>query len=576
MRSRAAAIAFGLLLVVAPAARAGDDAAKTEARAFFESGVAHFDRSEWSAALADFLRSRAVFPTRSATKNAAVCLRREGRFDEALEMYEALLREFKDLSPADRTFAQTEIEALRGSVGAIDIAGSEPGASIVIDGRERGEYPPPASLRVAAGSHVVRLYKEGFSPFERRIDVAGRQSVVVDARLQALTRAGRLAVTETSGQPLDVVVDNVVVGKTPWEGTVAAGVHTVLLRGANELGTQPATADVKLGEKTNLSLAAEALGSSLRLVPVPAGATVSIDSVVVGQGVWEGKLRAGAHRLEVAAEGFLPSRTSATLAKGERSQLTVTLERDQSSPLWKRTHPARVFFGGELGLALGAVYGGDVRDACQGSCSPGLPVGLSVTARGGYEFSSGIMLGVDVGYVALAGLVEKRPAQLLPFGLAANQGTADDDLGLRGFRFGPHAGYRLPIGERLYTTLRLGAGLFLGSAVDVRKGRFTTSGGTAYDTDLSESVPTQYVYVAPEARFGGVLAGHFDVGLGVSAYMLFSLNQPQWRNEHTALAGLPTATTAAQSDGFANFPRETTAGSFVLAIVPGLDVRYAF
>ena len=81
---------------------------------------------------------------------------------------------------------------------------------------------------------------------------------------------------------------------------------------------------------------------------------------------------------------------------------------------------------------------------------------------------------------------------------------------------------------------------------------------------------------AMHGTFGGVLAGHFDVGLGVSAYMLFSLNQPQWRNEHTALAGLPTATTAAQSDGFANFPGETTAGSFVLAIVPGLDVRYAF
>src|SRR4051794_11321964 len=52
---------------------------RAQARASFDSGVGHFDRGESSAALADFLRSRELFPTRAATKNAAVCMRRENR-----------------------------------------------------------------------------------------------------------------------------------------------------------------------------------------------------------------------------------------------------------------------------------------------------------------------------------------------------------------------------------------------------------------------------------------------------------------------------------------------------------------
>lgn len=580
-RRAVAALVATFTLTLAASASAQDDAKKGEARAAFDSGIGHFDRSEWSAALADFLRSRALFPTKSATKNAAVCLRREGRFDEALEMYEALLREFKDLAPADKQFAESEIESLRASVGALEIAGAEPGASIVVDGRARGEYPPAAPLRVGAGSHVVRIYKEGFSPFERRVDVAGRQTVLVESKLQALTRAGRLAVTETAGKALDVVVDNVVVGKTPWEGTVSAGSHTVLLRGApgsDELGTQPATSDVKLGETTKLALAAEPLASSLRLVPVPAGATVSIDSVVVGQGVWEGKLRAGGHRIEVAAAGFRPARQELTLAKADREQRTVTLERDESSPLWKRSHPARVFVGVDAGPAIGLTYGGDVRDACSGACSADVPFGLAVTARGGYEFSSGITLGLDVGYFVTAAGVTGRAAKLTPRGLADNVGTADETLGLRGLRFGPNAGFRFGLGasEAFAITLRLGAGLFLGSAVDARHGRFTTSGGTAYETDESETVSTQYVYLAPEARISRSLGGHFEVGVGVAGNLMLSLNQPQWRNEETALAGLPNATTAKETDGFASFPQESTAGSFLVSLVPGVDVRYAF
>src|SRR5579871_77659 len=100
-----------------------EDARRDTARALFESGLGHYDRAEWSAALADFLKSREIFPTRTATSNAAVCLRKEGRYDEALDLLEELLRVYADLSPPERAFAERQIVELRGSVGSIEITG---------------------------------------------------------------------------------------------------------------------------------------------------------------------------------------------------------------------------------------------------------------------------------------------------------------------------------------------------------------------------------------------------------------------------------------------------------------------
>ena len=186
------------VLCVSSRALAQDDDKKNQARTFFESGLAHYDKGEWSSALADFLRSRELFPTRVATINAAVCLRKEGRYDQALELHEEALRA-PDIDPQERAFVEKEIAELRPVVGSIDFTSGEPGASIVIDGRERGTFPPPAPIRIAAGSHVVRVYKSGFVQLERRVEVAGRQVLSFDAKLQALLASGRVVITERSG-----------------------------------------------------------------------------------------------------------------------------------------------------------------------------------------------------------------------------------------------------------------------------------------------------------------------------------------------------------------------------------------
>ncbi|MDB4994190.1 MAG: uncharacterized protein JWM74_1622 [Myxococcaceae bacterium] len=543
---------------------------RAQARTLFESGLGHFDRGEWSAALADFLRSREIFPTRSATKNAAVCLRKEARFDEALDMFEELLRAFTDLSAGDRAFAEREIAELRGAVGALDLTGAEPGAAIVVDGRTRGAYPTTGPIRVSAGTHVVRVFKEGFVPFERRVDVAGRQLLVVDAKLGALTQSGRLAVTEVSGRALDVVVDSVTVGKTPWEGTLAVGRHTVILRGEGDEGSPPVDASVLLRDVTRLSLAAEHLDASLRVVPTPAGAMISIDGVIVGQGVWEGRLRSGPHKVEVAADGFLPQAREARVARGERGVVPVSLERDPTSPLWRVRRPPRAFAEVDIGPAIGLVFGGDVRNACTGDCDAAVPIGLAVTVHGGYELSSGFAIGLDAGYLNLSAPTTKRSAQLLPKGLAPNGGTIDDLLVVRGLRIGPSAAYRM--GDAIPITLRLGAGVFVGSGANGRTGPFTTAAGERYDVSVSESSRALYAYIAPEARVGVRIWSRLEASAGVALLMLAALDAPTWTDRQTVHAG----PVGKQGDGVATFGSQSLAGSFLFAVAPTVGLHYAF
>ncbi|WP_438023767.1 PEGA domain-containing protein [Sorangium sp. So ce233] len=180
---------------VAPGGSAGGaDAAR--ARAHFERGVALLHANDWAAALGEFLLSRRLYPTPKATNNAAVCLRELGRFDEALEMVESLLAEFPALSPEMRVAAEGEAARLRGLVGAVVIEGAEPGAALLVDGRRRGELPLRAPLRLDAGSHRIRVVKEGFEPFEADVEVAPRQTARLALRLRAGARRGGVPAIE--------------------------------------------------------------------------------------------------------------------------------------------------------------------------------------------------------------------------------------------------------------------------------------------------------------------------------------------------------------------------------------------
>jgi hypothetical protein len=556
----------------APAAPAGpavpDESKKDEARAHFEKGLSLLQQDALAAALAEFLISRELYPTRTGTFNAGVALRKLNRYDEALDMFETLLREFTNMTPEARTEAQKQVAELRELVGTIEVKGAEPGSAIVISGQSKGEFPPLNPLRVSAGSHVVRLVKEGFEPFSTNVDVAGGRAATVTVKMKPLAASGRLKISERSGKVLEVYVDTAPVGVTPWEGRQPVGTHTIQLRSKGRWGTEPASIVVRNGETASASLTAVELDAVLHVDAKPTGAEIAIDTVSVGAGSWHGWLKSGQHKVEIGAPGFLPVVKQFKLERGAREVVNVQLERDPNSPLWQK--PSRWAIDVSAGVGILPSFGGDVAGKCTGTCAA--PVGLGGLGffHAAYELGSGLGFGLSLGYLISAQSVTGRSAQLTPYAVngspAPQSGTADDSLRLSSFLGGANIHYHL--GEKVPVLFRVGVGAMVGRIRDERKGTFKQTGGKSYETFSVADVQTAaYLYIDPEIKVGLRLGKHSELSLGAQVLMLLALKQPKW-NE--------TIEVGAGADGIGRYKPDALLGSFVFGVVPTVSYRYDF
>lgn len=542
---------------------------KEEARGHFEKGLKLLDDGAFSAALAEFLVSLDQYPTRNATLNAAFALRKLNRFDESLDMYERFLRNFQNIPPDDKALAQRALAEMRALVGTIDIQGAEPGALISISGIARGEFPPVAPLRVAAGSQLVRVFKEGYEPYETRVEVAGGQLVPVTAKMQALKASGRLKVSEASGRAVDVVVDNSVVGPAPWEGVVSVGPHMVMLRGQGKLGTQPVSTAVKSGQTTTLAIKAEELDGAMRILTTPPGAVIALDSVDVTSGNWSGRVKSGAHKVEVSAPGFLKQTRDVKVEPGGVAVVDVKLERDEDAPQWQK--PSKLFADASVGFAISPSFGGAVADSCAAGCTGGTALGPLAKLHAGYERGSGFGLGLTLGYLSAWQDVTNRQATLLP---AVNEapisGQGTDRLRLSGFAVGGHLSIRY--GEKIPFLARASGGVVIANVRDDRSGNFFPEAGEAIPIDtVTYAQDAIYAFANPEVSLGYRFTDHLMASFGLQAFLLIATQQPAWGAKLDAPIELD-----AKAAGIATYPQDTLTGSVVFFVVPSLSARYDF
>lgn len=94
--------------------------------------------------------------------------------------------------------------------GAVEITATEEGAVVFVDGRRLGSAPQRVDL--GAGSHTVRVEKEGFASFEREVHVVPARTLELEAHL---VRPGpRLSVSaDVAGA--QVFLDREFVGEAP-------------------------------------------------------------------------------------------------------------------------------------------------------------------------------------------------------------------------------------------------------------------------------------------------------------------------------------------------------------------------
>jgi hypothetical protein len=577
----------------APSSPQGEEANRArrrEAEARFDRGLSLVHDEKWDAALAEFLASRELFPTRVALKNAATCLRQLGRHAEAVEMLEELLARFAaSLSAEERRTLDEALAGLHKRTGEVTIRSDQPGATILVDGRERGSSPLARPVRLDAGTHAVRVFKEGFVAFEAQITLAAQQHRVLPASLRPLGSAGRLVVAEASGASAEVVVDGIVMGKTPWSGLLDVGSHTVLLRGPGEVGTPPTSLDIASGRSTVLTLRAERLDSGMRVEPTPSTARVDIDGVQVGRGPWEGSLRSGTHRVEVAAEGFLAYRRAHTLEPGVRLRVPVVLERDPSDPMWREPFRAHPFAELVVGAALAPSLGGSLDASCsRGECAErSRALGLLAGARGGYQLTKAVGIELFVGFMSLG---EKAVRRLDASADVPIHSTAYED---RVAMSGPLAAMSASVRflERTPVVLRAWAGAMRARASfengGAFSGRVASPGDPAAARDFSvsfrvpEAAASLWIpFIGPEARIGYRLSETTALDLGLAVlFMLPADTVRTGRSTRDRERGDRTTVIPDQPGGIqlgtAQLPREQAFGAFV-AVLPTIAGRFDF
>jgi hypothetical protein len=573
---------------------AGVEAHKHAAKDRFLRGLELVQNDHWDAALAEFLASRALFPTRAALKNAAVCLRQLGRFAESLDMYRELVGRFADSIPPDERATIDEAMAqLALLVGEVTVTTRPDGAVVIVDGIERGQTPGMPPLTVNAGTHTIRVYREGFVPLEVQVHVAGKERKSLSLQLRPIARAGRLVVTEVAGERMKVVVDGAVVGSTPWTGVLEEGAHTVFLRGDEDHGTMPSRATVTVGQTTTLTLRAVKLDTELAVEPVPSNARVDIDGIPVGQGYWLGRLTSGRHTVEVSAEGFLASRRDVALAPSAREVMRIALDRDMTDPRWKEAFRTYPYVGAWVGGGWAPGFGGSSDSACSRSgCSKRLgPIGIVAGIRGGLQLAPEFGVELAIGYLRLS-QSSTRKHQTASADFALQSSDYEDTIRLSGPLAALSGTYRPS--ETWPGRFRLWLGAMRGAAAFTNAGTFRgTAVNPANPADTAAfSVPVSVPesdariwvpFVGPEARASFRVSPAVELDAGLAFWVMFAPATPrtgrsardQARQQRSAhLPDIPGAyadSTAAQP-GVAYLEQEHAFGT-ILLFLPSIGGR---
>lgn len=492
--------------------------------ALLRRGLALYQAGEPQKALDLFLRSRAIFPAKGNTINAALALEKLGRFDEALEFYEEAVASYsKSFDEDDQKAVPAAMAELRAKVGSVFVSANTTG-SLVIGGRERSKLPMSSPVRMLPGQHVVRVIKDGYRTFEKTVTVKVGETVQLDAKLEALESAGGLRIEDPQLEGADVEVDGVPVGKTPWEGTLAPGAHVVRIR-KGDRGSAPTLATVLQGQTALLRLRSDRLGPMVRVTSKPETAEIRLGSLALAHGTWEGVLPVGSYTFLAAEEGYTSQSAQVVVPVQDGSEnarnVELKLAVDETHPRWpkKATGKLSAAFLAMYGLGLGLNGGAD--ESCDSaSCSRGLLNGPVAGVKASYEFPFRLSVGLLGGFLSLQSRLEREVPRS---GIGSNAGVSyglDELLRFKGYWLGASVAYRVPLKGRWSLRPAFQGGVVFARSSDTASGSVSSAGSTEPVTidNAGKEVSSTPLFLLPEVGVVGDY-GEWQVGGSLGAWI---------------------------------------------------------
>jgi PEGA domain len=201
---------------------------------------------------------------------------------------------------------------------------SEPaGATVLIDGKERGRTPFLAP--VPPGKHELVLRLPGRRDLATDFAMPTDKDLSLRLDLLRASAAPRLTVASTP-DGATVLIDGTDMGLTPWNGELKLGDHTVQVVRAGYLSAVR-TVKMQSNRDADLSLALERIPGPglLRVDAEPPDAEVSIDGQPARPAPHVGELLSGDHSVEVSSVGYRTVAQQITLLPGQQVSLRIAL-----------------------------------------------------------------------------------------------------------------------------------------------------------------------------------------------------------------------------------------------------------
>ena len=130
---------------------------------FFE-GLERLEASDLENATKSFEASFEAYPNVNCLENLAMCYFKLNRLFDALSAFEKLEQQFSGaLSPESKKRATDKIKEIKKRLPSLSISSFPEGATVFVDGKERGTTPLALPIFVSKGTHKIELRKSGYT-----------------------------------------------------------------------------------------------------------------------------------------------------------------------------------------------------------------------------------------------------------------------------------------------------------------------------------------------------------------------------------------------------------------------------
>lgn len=208
------------------------------------------------------------------------------------------------------------------SVAKMQIVTEPPQATVLIDGKLRGETPLTLT-NLTSGTHLVALRKTGYDAVWQTVELAPQDVRTIDSKLEPLTG---LVLVRSVPTNAEISADGVTLGRTPaLLSTLGLGVHRLKIATP---GYQPKEVEVKLEDRTPAKVEVELVSDSATLTVESevAEAQVRINGIDRGTAPCTvDRIPEGEVTVDVSAAGYAPFQQKLKLAPGQVEKIRIAL-----------------------------------------------------------------------------------------------------------------------------------------------------------------------------------------------------------------------------------------------------------